>query len=181
MPSWMKGKPAKPPAKPKKVDLMHVIAVNHDFETRGPLNSSQLYLKANLPKQSFDRWGQPLPLSTVMQERMDRMVAVIVNPMERGRQLLLSGTLDTLETNALKDGCPEAYAALQIQALKEMADAGPPIADWAEKTLSVFFGRDAAMVYAQDQEDGQPDSQKRFAGKAPPPNPADLSQRGLTH
>ncbi|HET7037167.1 MAG TPA: hypothetical protein VFI42_15890, partial [Thermomicrobiaceae bacterium] len=131
-------------------------------------------LLAHLPTEQFDRWLQPLPLSIVQQDRLDRMVAVLEQPLERGRALLVSGTLDTLERDALKEGRPEAYDAIYAQAVREMATAGPPLPAWADGVLGILFGRDAAHVFAEEttDADGKPKG-GQFTGKPPVPTPAE--------
>lgn len=167
-------KPAARPARPPTVELAHVFAGLSTQEAAGPLSPSLAYLKANLPQMMFDRWGKLLPLSIQKQERLDRLVAVMAKPFERGRELLLSGYLDTLETNAIRDGHPEVYAAMRAQVEAEMAIAGPPLPMWSESVLGVFFGRDAAVVYNEGHEALKPTG-KAFTGKPPLPTPADLA------
>jgi hypothetical protein len=173
---WMKDpKPAKRPPRPPKVELAHVFAGLSTQERTGPLPPDMAYLKGQLPEMMFDRWGKLLPLSIQKQERLDRLVAIMAQPFERGRELLLAGYLDTIEANAIRDGHPDVYAAMSAQLQTEMAIAGPPLPAWSESVLGVFFGRDAALIYNEGHEALKPTGGKEFPGKAPLPTPADLT------
>lgn len=177
--NWMKaarGRPA-PPA-PRHVDLAALVKSLDDAgQVHGAaLPPAMAYLKSQLPPQIFDRWGQPLPLGIDKQERLDRLVAVLARPLERGRALLVSGTLDTVEADAIRNGWPQVYDHLKEQAIQEMAEAGPPLPTWSEGVLGILFGRDPALVYNDGTADAaKPTENKNFNGKAPPPAPADLS------
>jgi len=177
--SWMKGKPAARPSTPPHVDVMKAIEALHTMEKAGPLPPPMLYLQQQLPAVAFDRWGTPLPLSIAKQERLDRLVAVMADPYHRGRELLLSGYLDTIEASAIRDGHPQVYQALRTQVEAELAMAGPPLPVWSEGVLGVFFGRDAALVYNEGHEAEKPKAGGQYAGKPPLPTPADFS--GETH
>ncbi len=155
---------------------MNAIEKLHQMEKAGPLAPPMAYLQKQLPTVAMDRWGKPLPLSIAKQERLDRLVAIMADPMRRGRVLLLSGYLDTIEANALRDGHPDVYAAMRTQVEAELAMAGPPLPPWAESTLGVFFGRDAALVYNEGHEAHKDsESGKGFNGKPPLPTPADIT------
>jgi len=171
--NWMKAqKPRPAPDAPPHVDLKTVTDQLNAMAAPSP---ALAYLKAQLPPQIFDRWGQPLPLSIDKQERLDRLVAILRHPLERGRQLLVSGQLDTIEADALRQGWPQVYEHLKEQAIQEMAEAGPPLPTWSEGVLGILFGRDAALVYVDGTADAEKPTSSKFNGKAPLPTPADAS------
>lgn len=172
---WLKEKePAPRPATPKRINLAALLAQLAAADIAGdPKTPMMAYIAAHLPQQAVDRWGQPLPLSLVDQEQLDRMCAVLFD-ITRGRKLLHSGRIDTIETEALAGGQPGLYSMLVVEAEGDMVRAKPPFAPWAEKALSVLFGRDAALVYGEAAAKPEPQGTK-FNGKPPPPTPADLS------
>lgn len=173
--SWLKDKePAPRPANPKRIDLNVLLAQLAQAEIVGDQKTPTMtYIEGHLPQRAVDRWGKSLPLSAVDQEQLDRMCAVLFDP-ARARKLLHSGRIDTIETEALAEGQPGMYSALVSEATFDMVRAKPPFAPWAERALSVLFGRDAALVYGEAQ--AKPEAQQsKFNGKPPPPTPADLS------
>lgn len=171
--NWMKApRPGKGSPRPPHVDLKAIT----DRLAAMPAPSPALaYLKSQLPPQIFDRWGQPLPLGIDKQERLDRLVAIMTTPLERGRALLVAGQLDTIEADALRQGWPNVYDHLKQQAIAEMAEAGPPLPVWSEGVLGILFGRDAALVYSDNSADAEKPTARGFAGKPPLPTPADFS------
>lgn len=178
--NWMKARRGRPaPPTPPHVDLAGLVKKLDDAAAvhGGQLPPAMAYLKAKMPPQIFDRWGQPLPLSIDKQERLDRLVAVLSQPLERGRALLVSGTLDTIEADALRQGWPAVYEHLKDQAIAEMAEAGPPLPVWSEGVLGILFGRDAALVYVDATHEAEKPTARsgQFPGKAPLPTPADQS------
>jgi len=161
-----------PPAPPVDADAMR----KRLNDAGAIVSPAMTYLKAQMPPQITDRWGQPLPLSVDKQERLDRLAAVLAQPLERGRALLVSGQLDTIEADAIRNGWPQVYDHLKEQAIAEMAEAGPPLPPWSEGVLGILFGRDAALVYTDGSADAaKPTGNKQFNGKAPLASPADLS------
>lgn len=171
--NWMKEPaPGKAPPTPPHVDLK---AITDRVNATAQLPPSVAYLKSQLPPQIFDRWGQPLPLGIDKQERLDRLVAVLAQPLERGRALLVAGTLDTIEADALRNGWPQVFDHLKQQAIAEMAQAGPPLPTWSEGVLGILFGRDAALVYQDGTADAEKPTATKFNGKPPLASPADLS------
>lgn len=170
---WCKNpKPAKGPKPPREIvpAVLSAIRMSAKVDLSSPKSK---FLNEHLPKEQFDRWLQPLPLSIVQQDRVNRMIAMFVAPIDRGRALLLSGQLDTLDMQVLRDGIPDAYEILRTQAVREMAEAGPPLPQWSEAVLGVLFGRSAAHVFAEEKtdEEGKPQAGNGFAGKPPVPTP----------
>src|SRR4051812_19041633 len=109
---WCKNpKPGKAPPAPKPI-TPQMLTMIRGAANMNPTDPKCAYLLKHLPKEEFDRWMQPLPLSVVQQDRLNRMMAVMMDPINRGRALLLSGTLDTLECEALHDAIPQAYEIL---------------------------------------------------------------------
>lgn len=169
-------RPPAPPAVPPRVDAVDLAGMLSDAKASGrQLTPLEQYLDANAPVPKLDRWGMPLPLSATDQDRLDRISAVLWNPVHRGRALLISGSLDTHECDALRTGAPEAYAQLRTQAEQEMLKAGPPLPSWSDGVLGILFGRPVGSVYAkqQDQQKPQRSSGANYPGKPPNPTPAD--------
>jgi hypothetical protein len=176
--AWMTGKPGKDPPIPPHVDAVDLAGMLADTKSSGrQLSPLEQYLDANAPVPPIDRWGMPLPLSKTDQDRLDRMSAILWNPVHRGRALLTSGSLDTGEVTALRTACPEAYDQLRYQAEQEMLQAGPPLPVWSDGVLGVLFGRPVGTVYSDATKDkpapqGNPSN---YPGKPPAPTPADKS------
>ncbi len=171
---WLKKpKPEKAPPAPKRISTVQLatLRIAARAQPDQPLNA---YLLAHLPPEEFDRWLQPLPLSAVQQDRLDRMMAVLEAPIDRGRALLVSGTLDTLECQALREGQPKAYEILRTWAIHDMVAGKPPLPGWSEGVLGVLFGREASHVFAEEKTDksGKPAGQG-FSGKLPAPTPSE--------
>jgi hypothetical protein len=172
---WLKDKePGPKPAPPKHIDLGRLLAQLAAADLAGdPKTPMMAYIEAHLPQRAVDRWGNPLPLSIVEQEKLDRMCAVLFD-VTRAQKLLHSGRIDTIEAEALANGQPGMYSELVRQANGDMVRAKPPFAPWAERSLSVLFGRDAALAYGDLVAEEKP-KERQFEGKPPPPSPADLS------
>lgn len=168
-----KPKPAKAPPTPRNI-TPGMLAVIRAAVSKFPTVPANVYLKAHLPVEEFDRWMQPLPLSIVQQDRLNRMMAVILAPIDRGRALLLSGTLDTLECEAIKEAHPDAYQILKDQAVREMVQSGGSLPQWSEAVLGVLFQRDAAHVFVEEKTDkeGKPLS-GGAAARTPIPTPSE--------
>lgn len=175
--SWMKAPiPSGAPPIPPNVDAVDLAGMLADAKSQGrELTPVEAYLDAAAPVPAMDRWGMPLPLSPSDQDRLDRMCAVLWNPLRRGRALLTSGSLDTDECSALRNGTPEAYEQLRYQAEQEMLAAGPPLPTWSDGVLGILFGRDVGVVYDTAKQDKQAPQQSgsSYAGKPPNPTPAD--------
>lgn len=172
---WLKhDKPGKAPPLPSHVDAVDLQTQLADRKAQGPLTPTMAYLDQFAPVPPLDRWGMPLPLSATDQDKLDRMAAVLFHPLLRGRQLLLSGMLDTDECSALRQGAPDAYELIRSGAEREMITAGPPLPQWADGVLGVLFGRDAAIVYGDAKDQPKPPQQgSNYQGKPPNPTPAD--------
>lgn len=173
---WLKAdKPGRAPPVPPVIDAVDLQSQLADRKSMGPLTPVMAYLDQFAPVPPLDRWGMPLPLATADQERLDRMAAVLFHPLLRGRQLLLSGMLDTEECSALRQGTPDAYEIIRSGAEQEMIKAGPPLPAWSDGVLGILFGRDAAIVYGDAQDNGaqKPQQGSNYQGKPPNPTPAD--------
>jgi len=176
--SWMKqAQPSGAPPIPPHIDAVDLAGMLADAKSSGKeLTPVQAYLDANAPVPAMDRWGVPLPLSPGDQDRLDRMCAVLWNPLRRGRALLTSGSLDTGECSALRQGTPEAYEQLRYQAEQEMLAAGPPLPTWADGVLGILFGRDTGAVFSDSSKPEQKQPRQggsNYQGKPPNPTPAD--------
>lgn len=133
-----------------------------------------LYIRAHAPKLQLDKWGEPLPLSAVDQDRLDRMFAVIASPYDRSLALMKSGLLAPDEVDAVQAVHPEIYSLLVDVAKRQMLEADPPYPVWAESMLSTLFGQPAAKVYGGAAEIHPGDGPKPAAkgGGAPAGIPA---------
>lgn len=154
MSRWLKqDAPGPGPKPPARTDLMSFYRfVDQTMQqSGGQLPPDVAYLLKVAPVAAEDRWGMPLPLSENEQNRLDRLAAVMASPLVRGRLLLISGQLGPDEVEALVAGRPEAYAVLVHEATREVLEAGPPIAAWAEAQLAILFGRPAGQVFTGEK------------------------------
>ncbi len=142
-------------------------------ESKGISSVEMEFLRANAPRQSVDKWGDPLPLSAVDQDRLDRTFALLVSPLERGRALLVSGELIPQDVSALRMTNPDVLLALQQHAEMEMASNGPPYAAWAEASLSYLFERPAAVALAAPDQPAPGKGGGKQPGPGALPTPVD--------
>lgn len=173
---WLKNpKPGRCPAKGKHVDAVELAQQIAAAKAVGQLTTLQQYLDQFAPVPPLDSWSLPLPLSDTDQDKVDRLCAVLFDPIQRGRALLTSGTLDTDECSALRQGTPAAWQTLRDQAVKEMVEAGPPLPQWSDGVLGILFGRDACLVYGQatSKQPPPPGPTSNYQGRPPNPTPAD--------
>src|SRR6185295_7731113 len=137
--NWLKSEPRKPPKDPKHVDLVHLIAAGNTMKARGEPVPHIEYIKQFGPKVKTDEWGDPLPLSSVAQYDLDRLVAIMLDPLDRARDLLMSGMLNPDEVTALKAVYPTVWAALVDASYQDMIETKPPWKTWAQNVLGVLF------------------------------------------
>lgn len=163
---WLLGPPARQPPPPAHADLQALNIQAVELESRGiTAGPAVAYIREHGPALKMDKWGGPLPLSAPEQDRLDRMMAILSFPMQRGRALIVSGTLDPGEADALRTVYPEVYDALASRARADMATTAPPYAVWAEQTLGVLFGKPAAKVYGEvAPKQQQPASRPKSGG-----------------
>lgn len=150
-----------------------------DMQARGIDSREMAFLRANAPRQSIDKWGKPLPLSAVDQDRLDRTFAIMASPLDRGRVLLESGQLTPGEVQALKATNPDVLSALQQQAAYEMANHGPPYAAWAEAVLGYLFQKPAAQFVSDKQPDTSKGGNQNTESPGAPPTPVDRLEKGV--
>jgi hypothetical protein len=158
--NWLRSAPRKPPPEPKHVDLVHLIAAGNAMSKRGEPVPHIEYIKQFGPKIQTDEWGAPLPLSSVAQYDLDRLVAIMMDPLARARGLLLAGRLNPDEVTALKAVYPTVHAALVDACVMDMMQTKPPYQVWAQTVLGVLFQKPATQVYASSTEPG-PSSPKQ--------------------
>ena len=154
--NWLKSDPRKPPKDPKRVDLVHLIAAGSAMAKRGEPVPHIEYIKQFGPKISTDEWGQPLPLSSVAQYDLDRLVAIMLDPLDRARELLLSGMLNPDEVTALKAVYPTVWVALVDAAYSDMIETKPPWKTWAQNVLGVLFQKPATEAYQSHENPAKP-------------------------
>lgn len=147
--SWLKSPPRKPPSAPENVDIVTFNAqANLASQKTGKVPEYVTYVRQNGPKLQVDEWGQALPLSPQEQYDLDRLVAVLMEPVTRTRDLLVSGILNDDEVTAVATVYPAAYAAIVKAALSDMIQAQPPFALWAQSVLGILFRKPATEMYA---------------------------------
>jgi hypothetical protein len=138
--SWLHLPPAPPPPMPPRISLEDLMGRLAEKETIGQGTPAGAYLRLTLPVLRLDKWGQPLPLSDVDQDRVDRLCAIMQDPWTRVRSLLRAGMLLAEEVDAVKAAFPEVFSALADQVLRDMMESAPPYREWAETTIGVLFG-----------------------------------------
>lgn len=181
--SWMKQDPAKAPPVAPHVDLMRLHALAQAIaalappEVPNPLPPDIATLIELSPALQVDKWGQPLPLAQSEQFRLNRVAAVIADPYDRTRALLLSGELAPDEVDAVRKGRPAVYALLSQEATRELMATPPPILPWADVALGTLFQRPAPEVYAEKQQPQQQGGQSM--GRKPPSTVAERREIGI--
>jgi hypothetical protein len=160
--NWLHSSPKKAPADPPVIDFEKLLIAN-----QGRASKSINYLRQHGPKQTFDEWGQPLPLSSVAQYDLDRLVAVMKDPIIRTRDLMFSGLLNSDEVAAVKAVHPEVYAQLRDAAFVDMMQTKPPFEVWAVGVLGILFQKPAPQMYA-DAQQAPDDSQQPGAAMGGP-------------
>jgi hypothetical protein len=144
--TWLHMPPMRPPAPPPHVALERLMGAIAQQEALGLATPASGYLRLMCPKMQLDKWGIPLPLSDVDQDRVDRLFAVLVQPLERLRVLLHCGMLMDEENDAVKTAFPEVYTVIVEETLREMMQSAPPYREWAETTIGVLFGMPPAQL-----------------------------------
>ena len=153
--TWLKQpSPPKGPPSPPRIDVralaINIATVDASGEDLPP---SADYLRDFGPRTAYDKWGQPLPLSSMEQDRLDRITAVLIEPMVRGTALLHSGQLIPSEVAAIKTVHPEVWADMVEAAVLDMGKARPPFSAWAEAVLSVLFEKPASDMYGPPESE----------------------------
>jgi len=154
--NWLKSDPRKPPKDPKHVDLVHLIAAGNTMKARGEAVPHIEYIKQFGPKIKTDEWGNPLPLSSVAQYDLDRLVAIMLDPLDRARDLLMSGMLNPDEVTALRAVYPTVWAALVDASYQDMIETKPPWKTWAQNVLGVLFQKPATEAYQSHENPAKP-------------------------
>lgn len=162
---------------PPSVNIEILEAKIEEARRMGIQTPAQTYLQVKKPVQALDEWGQPLPLSPMEQDYLDRLFAVLARPMERGRALLHSGRLCPDEVEPLVTVFFEIWHTLVEDATRDMFTAGgPPFPAWAEATLGVLFQKPASAMYNPTPEKTM-GSQPR--GQVKPPEGTQADRREL--
>lgn len=169
--TWLHGPPAKAPAMPQHVDLEGLLGEIAKAEAQGQSTPASSYLRLAAPKVQLDKWGAPLPLTDVDQDRIDRLFAVLVEPLERSRRLIRSGLLIHDEADAVKTAFPEIYTVLVQELLRDMMASAPPYREWAETTIGVLFGMPPAQLLASAEAPEKMMAKQEAKDKKPEPTP----------
>lgn len=149
MKPWLKRPtPEKGPPAPPSVNIEVLWAKLEESRRRGTATPAEAYLAIKAPPIQSDEWGQPLPLCAMDQDYIDRVFAILMNPMGRGEALLHSGRLCPDEVEPIAVVYFEVWQVLVERATQDMFDSGgPPFPAWAETQLGVLFQKPASAVY----------------------------------
>lgn len=133
-------------------------------EAKGLGTPATAYLRLMCPTIKLDKWGMPLPLSDVDQDRVDRLFAVLRDPLTRTKVLLHCGMLIAEEVDAVRVAYPEVFTALVESTLSDMMNSAPPYREWAETVVGVLFG----MPPAELLQNAEPTIENAAAAQAAP-------------
>lgn len=177
---WLKRpSPEKGPPAPASVNIEVLWAKLEESRRRGTATPAESYLAIKAPPIQLDDWGQPLPLTAMDQDYIDRVFAILANPFERGRALLHSGRLCPDEVEPIAVVYPEVWQVLAEDATNDMYDSGgPPFPAWAETSLGVLFQKPASAVYNPKPAD-EPTAGSAPHGKVKPPEATQADRREL--
>lgn len=177
---WLKRPhPGKGPPAPASVNIETLWAKLEASRARGTQTPAETYLSIKAPALEFDAWGEPLPLSAMAQDYLDRVFAVLLSPFERGEALLHSGRLCPDEVEPISVVFPEVWATLVERATDDLFEAGgPPLPAWAETSLGILFQKPASAVYNPKPQDGA-SAGTAPTGKVKPPEPTQADRREL--
>ena len=171
---WLKApRPGKGPPSPGHVDIDLLRRQANALAARGMTTAAMEYLDEKGPKINIDKWGRPLPLCRVDQDRLNRLFAIMAAPFERGWALVVSGQLSPAEVDAIQYVAPEVWVVMRDRIVHDMIEAGPPFPSWVVAQLDVFFGESTATVFETAQGDvaAQELGQSSGGGRLPLPGP----------
>lgn len=177
MTPWLKKRtPPKGPPLPGHVDHESLMTDLAARQRMGISTPAQEFLWVAAPAVQMDDWGEPIPLGAMDQDRLDRLVAILAAPYERGMALMHSGEIAPDEVDAIAAVYLDIYALITEKARQDMMSYPPPYPAWAEATLSTVFRRPASAVYAPRaaSRNGQPP-----AGKLRTPEGTQADRREL--
>lgn len=149
------------------------MAATLGLEAQGISSVEMAYLKDHAPRLQTDKWGQPLPLSTVDQMRLDDIFALLVSPLERGQALLHSGRITPGEVDALATTNPDVLSALVDEARMDMVMHPAPYAPWAEAVLGYLFQKPAAVFLKEGPDEATKPTGQNAKAPGAPPTPVD--------
>ncbi len=177
---WLKrAHPIKGPPSPASINHEMLWQKLAESGQRGTKTPAETYLSIKAPPLELDDWGEPLPLSSMAQDYLDRVFAVLLSPMERGEALLHSGRLCPDEVEPIAVVFPEIWAVLVERATDDLFDAGgPPLPAWAEAQLGILFQKPASAVYNPRPNDGASDGTPP-TGKVKAPEATQADRREL--
>ena len=145
---WLKRPhPEKGPTAPPSVDYEKMWELIEQRRALGIQTPAQAFLAIKAPAMSLDQWGEPLPLSSMQQDYLDRIFAMLLNPKVRTEALLHSGRLCPDEVEPVATVFPEVWEAICEDAQRDMVAHPPPYPAWVESTLGVLFQKPASAVY----------------------------------
>lgn len=150
MTTWLKRPQPDPkvaPAAPASVDIEKMWGIIEGKRALGIQTPAQAYLALKAPAQPLDQWGMPLPLSSMDQDKLDRIFAMLADPHGRTVALLHSGRLCPDEVEPVATVFPEVWETICQRTQDEMIANPPPYPAWSEATIGVLFQKPAASVY----------------------------------
>lgn len=169
---WLKKEtPQAGPPRAGHVDYDELVKKIEEQRRLGIAGPVAEYMDKVRPPQQFDQWGEPLPLSALDQDRLDRTFAILAGPMERGTALLHSGQLIDDEVDAIEAVYPGIYVLIVERAKNDMFATDPPYPAWAEAQLGILFRKPASSVYSPKPAEEMPTY--RAAPKSPEGTQAD--------
>lgn len=182
--SWCKRKePGKQPAQPTHIDVVElnrrIQAIAQAAPPGTPLPVELQVLLDACPPLRLDRWGEPLPFSDPEQFRIDRVGAILADPINRGRSLIRSSSMGPDEVQAMATGRPEDYRFLKQEVLRDVLVAGPPLPLWVESQLAIFYQRPVSQVLTTEEPEAPKPSPGKSGGEVPFGTPAERREQAV--
>lgn len=164
---------------PASVNVEVLWAKLEESRRRGTMSPAETYLALKSPPIQLDDWGEPLPLTAMDQDYLDRVFAILKDPHGRGTALLHSGRLCPDEVEPIAVVYFEIWETMVDRARDDMfSSGGPPFPAWAETSLSVLFQKPASAVYNPKPAD-EPTAGNAPHGKVKPPEATQADRREL--
>lgn len=169
--TWLSSDPAPVPPEPEDVDLLREYG---EAEEKGSASLALSYFREHAPKLPTDMWGLPLPISRVDQDRANRLWALLVSPLHRGRALMRSGAILKDEAAVLHEVYPDIWLLLDDELRMAMVTGRPPFPAWAEALIGTWFNLPPKVAFAKAQDQAKGGGKKASkAGDTALPTPAD--------
>lgn len=158
MTPWLrKETPPDGPAMAGAIDAAVFTDKLSALRTMGISTPAEEYVFNKIPKQDLDQWGNPLPLSPLSQDTLDRIFAIMAAPLERGTALLQSGQLIDDEVDAIEAVFPDVYMMMMERVRNDMLTYEPPYPAWVEAQIGILFRKPASAVYRPESTTAPPE------------------------